>query len=109
MGNPRWYTFTCSAATGSNETHELQNTASRVFAVISGVTAFNAGAGNTRVSLIGKNTAMTAYAIIGSALTEVGSAFVYDFGIMPPFEKIRLSLGTAPSGVATVYVGLLDL
>lgn len=111
MGNPRWYKFTCSAATGSNEAHAIDGSMQRAYLIISSVTGFNSGAGNTRVNLIGKHSASDTYITVpgASALTEVESAFAYDLGILPPFETIKISLGTAPSGVATFYVGLLDL
>lgn len=108
--NVRWYAHTVSAAATVGSSSVVYKTGQRVFVAISGVTAFNAGAGNTRVYLTGKFPQSTTWSDVpgASALTEVGSSRVYDFGVCPPFNQIQLNVGTSTTQVATFYVGLLD-
>ena len=107
--NVRWYQQVVSAGATVALSSVVYNNGERVFVAVSGVTAFNAGAGNTRILLTGKFPQSTTWSDFpgASALTEVASSRVYDFGICPPFESIQLQVGTATTQVATFYVGLL--
>lgn len=109
--NSRWYELTIASGGTTSNSAVIYGGSERLSVVLSGVTSWNAGSGNSRVFLQGKvHPDSTNWSDFpgASALTEVGGSRAYDFGVCPPFEAIRLSVGTSTTSVATFYVGLLD-
>jgi len=102
----RRYTFTlASAATGTNKQYVGPH--DRAFLVVSGLTGFNAGAGNTTIDVRGGLSATDTHATITSCVVATMTIKgVYPLPY-PGLDHMSIGFGTAVTGTASNTIDVI--